>query len=169
MITIGGFVVGGVIICILIYVIAQALGFVGGGRDTAEGNSASSASATVTATATPTPVDSSATSNAGEEQVTVPDLRGKTEEEAQQTANEMGLGVTSGGTEPSDSVEAGKICCQFLSRVYRFKELDDHLLCERRFRQSGDSDRTDRAAKRRCTGFPEQHRSGSKLHRGFQQ
>lgn len=64
-ITIGGFVVGGVIICILIYVIAQALGFVGGGRDTADGNSASSASATVTATATPTPVDSSATSNAG--------------------------------------------------------------------------------------------------------
>src|SRR5699024_4955205 len=66
------------------------------------------------ATATPTPVDSSATSNAGEEQVPVPDLRGKTEEEAQQTANEMGLGVTSGGTEPSDSVEAGKICRQDL-------------------------------------------------------
>lgn len=113
-ITIGGFVVGGVIICILIYVIAQALGFVGGGRDTSDGNSASSASATVTATATPTPVDSNATANTQEEQVTVPDLRGKTEEEAQQTANEMGLGVKSGGPEPSDSVEAGRICRQDL-------------------------------------------------------
>ena len=83
-VTIGGFVVAGVVICILIYVIAQAMGFVGG-RDKEPDSSASPTSAPVSAT--PTPVDSDATSNTEEDLVTVPDLLNKTVEEATQTAN----------------------------------------------------------------------------------
>lgn len=108
-ITIGGFVVGAVIICVLIYVIAQALGIVGG-KD--KNGDASSVSGSVTVTATPTPVDSSNVSD-NTETVTVPDLKNKTEEEAQKVANDLGLGVVSGGTEASD-VEEGKICRQDL-------------------------------------------------------
>ena len=107
-VTIGGFIVTAVIICILIYVIVQALGL-GGGR-----NSTDSTSASVTVTATPTPVDSSATSNTDQDMVTVPDLRNQTEEQATKTANDLGLGVTYGGTEVSDSYEEGMVCRQDL-------------------------------------------------------
>ncbi len=110
-VTIGGFIVAAVIICILIYVIVQALGLGGGNRSTSD-DSAASASVTVTATVTPTPVDTSATSNTDQDMVTVPDLTNMTEEEAQQTANSLGLGVISGGPEPSDTIEEGKICRQ---------------------------------------------------------
>lgn len=111
-VTIGGFVVGAVIICVLIYVIARALGIVGGDGN---GDSASvSGSASVSVTATPTPVDNTATSNTEKETVVVPDLAKMTEEQAQQTANQMGLGVTLGGTEASDTVEEGLICRQDL-------------------------------------------------------
>lgn len=107
-ITIGGFVVGGIIVCILIYIIVQAVGFGGGS------SSSSSSSVSASVTATPTPVDSSATSDTDAEMVTVPDLRNQTEEQATQTANDLGLGVTFGGTEASEEYEEGRVCRQDL-------------------------------------------------------
>lgn len=107
-ITIGGFVVGGIIVCILIYIIVQAVGFGGGS------SSGSSSSVSASVTATPTPVDSSATSDTDAEMVTVPDLRNQTEEQATQTANDLGLGVTFGGTEASEEYEEGRVCRQDL-------------------------------------------------------
>ena len=107
-ITIGGFVVGGIIVCILIYIIVQAVGFGGGS------SSGSSSSVSASVTATPTPVDSSATSDTDAEMVTVQDLRNQTEEQATQTANDLGLGVTFGGTEASEEYEEGRVCRQDL-------------------------------------------------------
>lgn len=107
-ITIGGFVVGGIIVCILIYIIVQAVGFGGGS------SSGSSSSVSASVTATPTPVDSSVTSDTDAEMVTVPDLRNQTEEQATQTANDLGLGVTFGGTEASEEYEEGRVCRQDL-------------------------------------------------------
>lgn len=107
-ITIGGFVVGGIIVCILIYIIAQAVGLGGGS------SSGSSSSVSASVTATPTPVDSSATSDTDAEMVTVPDLRNQTEEQAKQTANDLGLGVKYGGPEASEEYEEGRVCRQDL-------------------------------------------------------
>lgn len=109
-VTIGGFVVAAVVICVLIYVIAQALGLIGGKKNNSADSS--SVSNSVTVTATPTPEDTNSVSG-NTETVTVPDLKNKTEEEAQKVANDLGLGVVSGGTEASD-VEEGKICRQDL-------------------------------------------------------
>lgn len=107
-ITIGGFVVGGIIVCILIYIIAQAVGLGGGS------SSGSSSSVSASVTATPTPVDSSATSDTDAEMVTVPDLRNQTAEQAKQTANDLGLGVKYGGPEASEEYEEGRVCRQDL-------------------------------------------------------
>ncbi len=94
--TIGGFIVGALIICILIYFIGQAMGifkFGSGNGDEAE--------------ITPTP---SVEAEADEDgQVAVPTLTNLTPEAAQELANQYGLGVTKGGEEASETVAEGLI------------------------------------------------------------
>lgn len=96
--TIGGFIIGALIICILIYFIAQAAGLFkfGSKKDDAD----------VTATPTPTEAVSD------EEQVKVPTIVGMTPEVAQQTAKEYNLGITKVAEAPSNEFPAGTICAQ---------------------------------------------------------
>ena len=96
--TIGGFIIGALIICILIYFIAQAAGLFkfGSKKDDAD----------VTATPTPTEAVSD------EEQVKVPTIVGMTPEVAQQTAKEYNLGITKVAEAQSNEFPAGTICAQ---------------------------------------------------------
>ena len=96
--TIGGFIIGALIICILIYFIAQAAGLFkfGSKKDDAD----------VTATPTPTEAVSD------EEQVKVPTIVGMTPEVAQQTAKEYNLGITKVAEAPSNEFPAGTFCAQ---------------------------------------------------------
>ncbi len=105
-ITIGGFAIAAIIICMLIYFIAQAAGIFGGKGPTADASSASSSSSSSA---------SVSSSSQEEEKVTVPDLSNKTEADAAALANSLNLGVVNGGTEASDVIEAGKICRQDLT------------------------------------------------------
>lgn len=99
--TIGGLVVGAIIICILVYTIASATGLLKFGSGTSNKNKA----------------DTETTSNTDESdettgQIEVPDLTKKTPEEAQKALNELQLGYKNGGEEASDIVEEGLICRQ---------------------------------------------------------
>ncbi len=99
--TIGGLVVGAIIICILVYTIASATGLLKFGSGTSNKNKA----------------DTETTSNTDESdettgQIEVPDLTKKTPEEAQKALYELQLGYKNGGEEASDTVEEGLICRQ---------------------------------------------------------
>lgn len=97
-ITIGGFVIGAIAICILIYLIAQAAGFLDfGKKEPAAAGSSSS-------------ISSSAEQNG--DQVAVPDLTNKSQTDAESELNSMGLGGKYMGEEASDTVTAGLICRQ---------------------------------------------------------
>ena len=100
-VTIGGFILGAIIILILILVIGNMAGLFHFGRR------GDDASATVTPTPTPTV---EASSNAA--QVTVPDLRGMTVDAATSEANRLGIGVRSIGTEASEQYEQGLVVSQ---------------------------------------------------------
>lgn len=96
-ITIGGFVIGAIVICILIYLIAQAAGFLDfGKKDNASGSSTS--------------ISSNVDENS--DQVAVPDLTNKSQADAEAELNAMGLGGKYAGEEASDTVAAGLICRQ---------------------------------------------------------
>lgn len=90
---IGGFVVGALIICILIYFIGQAMGIFkfGSGKDD---------------DLTPTPTVEEE-DEAGD--IKVPTLTNLTVEAAQELAKQYGLGITKGGEEASDTIAAGQI------------------------------------------------------------
>ena len=107
-VTIGGFILGAVIILILILFIGNMAGLFHFGRSgrTAETTAASSR-AEVTATPTPTPEDTSKTA-----QVTVADMTGMTVDQATQEANKLGIGVRQTGMEASESIEEGRIISQ---------------------------------------------------------
>ncbi len=92
--TIGGLIIGAVIVCILIYFVASAAGIVGG-----SGNSGQD-----------TKTQQETTDE--EEKVAVPDLTNMTPDEAQSTVKSLSLGLTKGGEEASDTVEEGLICRQ---------------------------------------------------------
>lgn len=125
-ITIGGFIVGAVIICLLIYFIANAAGLIGNraGNDNAANSISTSSSATAgnsaadTSTSTPDtstvsePTDTPAPTQAVEDQVSVPSIVGKTPAEAQQILNDLGLGVRQDGEEASDTITAGLVTSQ---------------------------------------------------------
>lgn len=97
--TIGGFIIGALIICILIYFIAQAAGlFKGFGSKGGE-------DATPTPTATPT-------ETVADEQAAVPKIVGMTPEAAQEAAKGVSLGITKVGEVPSDQIPAGSIVSQ---------------------------------------------------------
>ncbi|MCF0145424.1 MAG: Stk1 family PASTA domain-containing Ser/Thr kinase [Eubacterium sp.] len=97
-VTIGGFIIGAVIILILILVIGNMAGIFHFGKNNQQVNP------TVTPTATPTPTATA--------QVTVPDLRGMTLEQATLAANERSIGVRQAGFEASESVVEGAIISQ---------------------------------------------------------
>lgn len=91
-VTIGSFIVCGVIICILIYFIGRAAGLFRIG-----GNSSQTTSSSAVITDSDT--------------VAAPNIVGMTEEEAQSTASALGLGISSLGEKASD-YDAGLICEQ---------------------------------------------------------
>ncbi len=92
--TIGGLIIGAVIICILIYFVASAAGILGGSGNSGQDNQ----------------TQQEATDEA--EKVTVPDLTNMTPDEAQSTVSSLSLGLVKGGEEASDTVEEGRICRQ---------------------------------------------------------
>ena len=105
-VTIGGFILGAVIILILILFIGNMAGLFHFGRSSSRDTS--STSVQVTAAPTPAPADDS-TNTA---QVTVPDMTGMTVDQATQEANKLGIGVRQTGMEASESIEEGRIISQ---------------------------------------------------------
>ena len=93
--TIGGLIIGAVIICILIYFVASAAGIVGGSGSSSQKNQ----------------TQQEDTSNA-QEMVTVPNLTNMTEDEALDALNNLSLGGQKAGEEASDTVPEGQICRQ---------------------------------------------------------
>ena len=93
--TIGGLIIGAVIICILIYFVASAAGIVGGSGCSSQKNQ----------------TQQEDTSNA-QEMVTVPNLTNMTEDEALDALNNLSLGGQKAGEEASDTVPEGQICRQ---------------------------------------------------------
>lgn len=100
--TIGGFIIGAIIIILLIVFIGRAAGLFGTG-DKKESSSVLPSSSVVE--------QSSVVDNG---KVTVPDITGKTVSEAQEILNKLQLGIAKGGEAASDTVEAGLIISQDL-------------------------------------------------------
>ena len=104
--TIGGFIIGAIIICILIYFIGRAAGLFKSSRGSAESTPSGTASSTAeseSAQITPIP---------GDEDIECPRLLGLTREQAQVQVTGIGIGIKYGGEEPSDEYPAGQICRQ---------------------------------------------------------
>lgn len=100
-ITIGGFLIGAIIIIILIIVIGNMSGLF----NKKSGTSAQSASTTTSSSST-------ASSSSDAKQVSVPDFRGKTLEEAQSMAAQYGLTISQTGTQESNIYSEGQIMAQ---------------------------------------------------------
>lgn len=96
--TIGGLIVGAIIICILIYLIGQAAGIFTFGSKNKENNKPK--------------VEDTSDKNDEDAQVEVPKLVGKTVEEAQKLASDNSLGIKKAGEEASTEYEAGVIIRQ---------------------------------------------------------
>ncbi len=113
--TIGGFVIGAIIICVLIYFIGRAAGLFGsrssGGTNSQDTVVATDSKNDQTLTGTPTPAVTTA-ADTSSAQVTVPQIVGLTEDVALTTANSAGLGIKKAGEEASDQYEAGQIVRQ---------------------------------------------------------
>nr|WP_302695396.1 Stk1 family PASTA domain-containing Ser/Thr kinase [uncultured Blautia sp.] len=93
--TIGGLIIGGVIICILIYMVASAAGLVKfGGRDKEDKKPQ---------------VQQEQQTDEAANKVAVPDLTGKSEEQAGTELQALNLGKKKGGEEASDAVAEGMI------------------------------------------------------------
>lgn len=93
--TIGGLIIGAIIICILIYVVASAAGILDFGGTKKDNNT-----------------QQEETVDEETDKVEVPDLSGRTEEEAQELVKEQSLGMQKGGEEASDTIAEGLICRQ---------------------------------------------------------
>ena len=99
-VTIGGFVIGAVIILILILVLGNMAGIFNFGKDNkTESSSAGKQTA-------------SEQTQTGDNQVIVPGLLGKTLADATAETNKMGIGVKQTGSAPSDLYEEGLIISQ---------------------------------------------------------
>ena len=92
--TIGGLIIGGIIICILIYMIASAAGLIKGGSSKTEKPKVEQ------------------TQEKEDEKLEVPDIVGKSEDDALKELNSKGLGLKKGGEEASDTVPEGMIARQ---------------------------------------------------------
>ena len=97
-ITIGGFLIGAVIIIILIVVIGNMAGLFN--KKSGSGSSSSSS------------VSISSSVSTDDEEVTVPSFLGKTLQEAQDLAAKLGIGVKQTGTKASDEYAQGQIVSQ---------------------------------------------------------
>ena len=96
--TIGGFIIGAIIIGILIYLVGTMAGIfeIGGKRDPEI-----------------TPMPSIAVTQSPDgDQVPVPSILGRTPEEAESVLNELGLGISKAGEAPSDEYPKGQIMAQ---------------------------------------------------------
>jgi serine/threonine protein kinase len=93
--TIGGFIIGAIIIVILIFVLGNMFGIFSTNK-----NSSSSAST------------ASTSSSAAADTVEVPDFTGMTVDEATAEANKLGIGVRKKSTESSDTYDEGEIIAQ---------------------------------------------------------
>lgn len=98
--TIGGFIIGAIIICILIYFIGAAAGIFNLGGSKKDNNTQAEVTPTETAAVT------------DEDEVTVPSILGKTPEEAQEILNQLGLGMEKVGEEASSEYPKGQIMAQ---------------------------------------------------------
>ncbi len=98
-ITIGGFLIGAIIIIILIVVIGMMAGLFNNNSDTTKHTSETSQTS-----------DTSEISSV--DGVVVPDFRNRTLEEAQTLAGQYGLKIQQTGTQESTVYEEGKICAQ---------------------------------------------------------
>lgn len=92
--TIGGLIIGGIIICILIYMIASAAGLIKGGSGKTEKPKVEQ------------------TQEKEDEKLEVPDIVGKSEDDALKELNSKHLGLKKGGEEASDTVPEGMIARQ---------------------------------------------------------
>ena len=108
-VTIGGFILGAVIILILILFIGNMAGLFHFGRSSRNTTASTSTSAEATPTPAPTQAPQTDTNTA---QVTVPDLTGMTVDQATESANKLGIGVRQTGMEASESIEEGRIISQ---------------------------------------------------------
>ncbi|MDO4616329.1 MAG: Stk1 family PASTA domain-containing Ser/Thr kinase [Lachnospiraceae bacterium] len=106
-ITIGGFLIGAVIIIILIVVIGNMAGLF---NRSSSSSDAASASASTSSTAAE--LEENEEAEADLATVTVPDFSNYTLAEAQETANSYGIGVKQTGTQESSEVEEGRIISQ---------------------------------------------------------
>ncbi len=103
--TIGGFIIGAIIICILIFFIGRAAGLFKTGRGSEEPEQQPTPAAESTESAQITPIP-------GDEDIECPRLLGLTREQAQVQVQGMPIGTKYGGEEPSDEYPAGQICRQ---------------------------------------------------------
>ena len=95
--TIGGFIIGAIIICILIYFIGTAAGIFKFGSNKEEA---------------PKQIEETVEEEAEDDLVTVPDLRGKTVEEAEAQLKDLGIGLVKAGEEASEEYAKGQIMRQ---------------------------------------------------------
>ena len=103
--TIGGFIVGAIIICILIYFIGRAAGLFRTGRGSESASEASLIEESQEESTQITPIP-------GDEDIETPYLLGLTREQAQTQVNGLSIGIKYAGEEPSDEYPAGQICRQ---------------------------------------------------------
>lgn len=106
--TIGGFIIGAIIVVIIIYFLATAMGVFSTGS---ESDSDKKAKATAEETETPEATEE-ATATAEAESVEVPNLLGKTLEEAEAALDGTGIGLVKSGESSSDEYAAGQIMNQ---------------------------------------------------------
>src|SRR5699024_5420105 len=97
--TIGGFIIGAIIICILVYFIGTAAGVFRFGSNRDETQQVEEQE----------PTEEAQEPTEDEEQVTVPNLLGKTVEEAEEELKDTGLGLVKAGEKASDEYSAGQI------------------------------------------------------------
>lgn len=93
--TIGGLIIGGIIICILVYMIASAAGLIKGRSSKTE-----------------KPKVEQTQENKEDEKLKVPNIVGKSEDDALKELNSKHLGLKKGGEEASDTVPEGMIARQ---------------------------------------------------------
>ena len=111
--TIGGFIIGAIIIGILIYLVGTMAGIFKTGEKKEPGI---------------TPMPSIAvTQTPGDEQVPVPKIVGRTPEEAESILNELGLGISKAGEAPSDEYAKGQIMAQSIESGMK---VDKHTTIE---------------------------------------
>ncbi|HCT90556.1 MAG TPA: Stk1 family PASTA domain-containing Ser/Thr kinase [Lachnospiraceae bacterium] len=108
-VTIGGFIIGGIIIILLGVFIAHAMGLFGG-----ESHSSSREESSLLSSGS-----TFSSASEAEGQVEVPNIVGHTVDEAQRMLNDLQLGIVKGGEEASDTYPEGQIISQDIPKGTR--------------------------------------------------